>query len=134
MVFGVRRGGRPPARRAERLAGTVNTATRPIPDFAELFARADGVILRRTARGLRQRKTRLHKGGVYVRIKRDGRTYEPSVGHLVLTAFVGPCPGGHQAGHLDGNPLNNRLTNLAWTPRRRRAAAKRKAKKKHRRA
>ncbi len=90
---------------------------RPVPGYPDLFARADGTILRRGAEGLRPRKTRLHKGGRYVRIKRDGRTYEPSVACLVLAAFVGPCPDGHRAVHLDGNPMNNRLSNLAWMPR-----------------
>ncbi|MCP4248245.1 MAG: hypothetical protein GY778_14460 [bacterium] len=90
---------------------------RPIPDYPDYFARADGTILRQTVRGLRKRKTRLHEGGVYIRIKIDYRTHEPSVGHLVLTAFVGRCPRGHRAVHLDGNPLNNRLANLAWRHR-----------------
>jgi hypothetical protein len=37
------------------------------------------------------------------------------VHRLVLLAFVGECTGsGMQARHLDGNPKNNRLDNLAW--------------------
>lgn len=36
------------------------------------------------------------------------------VHRLVLEAFVGPCPEGMQCRHLDGNPGNNRLNNLAW--------------------
>jgi hypothetical protein len=40
------------------------------------------------------------------------------VHHLVLRAFVGPCPAGMQTRHLDGNPANNRLDNLCWgTPK-----------------
>lgn len=36
-------------------------------------------------------------------------------GHvLVLTAFVGPPPQGHEACHRDGNPSNNHLSNLRW--------------------
>jgi hypothetical protein len=31
-----------------------------------------------------------------------------------LEAFVGPCPSGQEAAHLDGDPANNRLDNLAW--------------------
>ena len=108
----------------------MKAAIRPIPGYPDYFARADGTILRRTSRGLRPRKTRLHEGGVYIRIKIDYRTYEPSVGHLVLAAFVGPCPRGHRASHLDGNPLNNRLANLAWKPRRKAARSKRRARKK----
>jgi hypothetical protein len=33
---------------------------------------------------------------------------------LVLSAFVGPRPEGQQVRHLDGNPANNSLANLAY--------------------
>lgn len=33
---------------------------------------------------------------------------------LVLTAFVGPRPPGHEAAHEDGNPSNDNLVNLSW--------------------
>lgn len=36
------------------------------------------------------------------------------VHRLVLEAFVGPAPEGHVARHLNGNPADNRLVNLAW--------------------
>ena len=36
------------------------------------------------------------------------------VHRLVLESFVGPCPDGMQALHLDDNPSNNRLDNLRW--------------------
>lgn len=36
------------------------------------------------------------------------------VHRLVLEAFVGPCPEGMQCRHLDNNPANNRVENLAW--------------------
>lgn len=36
---------------------------------------------------------------------------------LVLAAFVGPRPAGMDARHLDGNPGNNRLDNLAYGTR-----------------
>lgn len=36
------------------------------------------------------------------------------VHHLVLEAFVGPKVGNMECRHLDSDPLNNRLTNLAW--------------------
>ncbi len=36
------------------------------------------------------------------------------VHHLVLEAFVGPCPPGMQCRHLNGKPWNNRLNNLCW--------------------
>ena len=34
--------------------------------------------------------------------------------NLVLEAFVGPCPPGHECNHKDGNKLNNCLYNLEW--------------------
>lgn len=41
-----------------------------------------------------------------------------SVHSLVLTAFVGSRPSGHEAAHIDGNGHNNRLENLMWaTPK-----------------
>lgn len=33
---------------------------------------------------------------------------------LVLEALVGPCPDGKEACHDDGNPGNNKLSNLRW--------------------
>lgn len=33
---------------------------------------------------------------------------------VVLLAFIGPCPEGLQVRHLDGDPGNNRLDNLAY--------------------
>jgi hypothetical protein len=40
------------------------------------------------------------------------------VHHLVLLAFKGPCPKGMEARHLDGDPSNNKISNLRWgTPK-----------------
>lgn len=56
--------------------------------------------------------------------KKDGRLFlllwngnkakAVRVGRLVLLAFRGPPPNGHEGCHNDGNPANNRLTNLRW--------------------
>jgi hypothetical protein len=40
-----------------------------------------------------------------------------SVHRLVLEAFVGPCPEGLEAAHLDGCRNNNVITNLKWVTR-----------------
>ena len=39
------------------------------------------------------------------------------VHQLVLEAFVGPCPEGHEVLHLDHNPANNKLSNLKYGTR-----------------
>lgn len=44
----------------------------------------------------------------------DGVRRHVSVHILVLEAFVGPRPSGHQASHLDGDSANNVVANLAW--------------------
>lgn len=41
---------------------------------------------------------------------------------LVLMAFVGPCPPGMVARHLDGNPGNNDISNLCWGTRKENSA------------
>lgn len=56
-------------------------------------------------------------GHRHIKLRRDGRTYTRYVHRLVLEAFVGPCPPDHECRHLDGNPRNNRLDNLAWGTR-----------------
>lgn len=67
----------------------------------------------RGRRGLLQ--PRAHRDG-HLRVKLKGR--DRWVHHLVLEAFVGPCPKGKQCCHRDDNPTNNWLSNLRWdTPR-----------------
>lgn len=43
-----------------------------------------------------------------------GRSRNYYIHQLVLEAFVGPCPPGMECRHLDGDPSNNKLSNLAW--------------------
>lgn len=50
-------------------------------------------------------------GQIYTR---DGRAL---VQRIVLTTFVASCPTGMQCRHLDGNPTNNHVLNLAWGTR-----------------
>lgn len=50
-----------------------------------------------------------------VTLRKDGRSFNRSVHRLVLETFVGPCPGGMECRHLDGDPSNNYLGNLEWS-------------------
>jgi hypothetical protein len=45
---------------------------------------------------------------------RDDKKKTVFVYRLVLEAFVGPCPGGFEAAHLDGDSMNCVLSNLKW--------------------
>ncbi|MDI1263898.1 MAG: NUMOD4 domain-containing protein [bacterium] len=46
-----------------------------------------------------------------------GRGNSRLVHHLVLEAFVGPCPAGHECRHLNGQEDCNALSNLKWDTR-----------------
>ena len=52
-----------------------------------------------------------------VKLCHDGQTRRVTVHILVLTTFSGPCPSGMECRHLDGNPTNNHIANLAWGTR-----------------
>lgn len=55
------------------------------------------------------------KGGhLMASISRDGEIVRRMVHHLVLEAFVGLAPEGHECDHIDFNPENNRVENLRW--------------------
>jgi hypothetical protein len=57
-----------------------------------------------------------------VTLHKDGAKRWARVAHLVLEAFTGPRPVGHEGRHLDCDPSNNRHVNLAWgTPEQNRA-------------
>lgn len=47
-----------------------------------------------------------------------GKRRSALVHRLVLQAFVGPCPEGMEARHLNGNRTDPRLANLAWGTKR----------------
>lgn len=57
-------------------------------------------------------------GYCVVSLYRGSTRRQIKVHRLVLEAFVGPCPEGHEAAHLDGVKVHNVLENLAWvTPK-----------------
>jgi hypothetical protein len=54
-------------------------------------------------------------GYLSVVLYRSGRRTQRKVAHLILLAFVGPQPPGHESCHFpDPSPANNALTNLRW--------------------
>ena len=53
-------------------------------------------------------------GHLGVKLRRDGVVRSRYVHHLVLEAFVGPCPPGMVGCHWNDVPNDNRLSNLRW--------------------
>jgi len=49
--------------------------------------------------------------------RRDGKNHTLAVHRVVLQAFVGPCPEGHEACHNNGDKTDNRPCNLRWATR-----------------
>lgn len=86
-----------------------NTEWSPVPGFSGYEVAADGRMRGPSGRELRPMTA--HAGHKYVIAKRR-KLY---VHRAVLLAFVGPMPTWcHGCRHLDGNPSNNSLNNLAW--------------------
>jgi hypothetical protein len=107
---------------------TVPSVTfKPIDRFPNYCVGDDGSVWsRRVKRGKKGKLGDWHRlvsgdgriGYRQVRLIRDdGPGVVCKVHHLVLTAFVGPCPPGLECCHNDGNPANNHVSNLRWDTR-----------------
>lgn len=66
-----------------------------------------------TWRKMNQKKPGMH-GYALAELWNSGTVKYARIHRLVLEAFVGPCPLGMVSRHLDGNRLNNSISNLQW--------------------
>jgi len=96
---------------------------RPIAGFPGYRIGSDGSVWtnkvwgshRARAGDWRRRKTFFHKHGYpMVNLCHEGKYTIRTIHSLLLEAFIGPCPTGMTARHLDDNPVNNSLDNLCW--------------------
>ena len=92
---------------------------KPIPGYGlDYFASTFGRIASRKDGGFRMLKPSVgSRGYLHVVLSKHSKTTTYPVHRLILEAFVGPRPEGFEARHLDGNKLNNYLTNLTWGTR-----------------
>ena len=65
-------------------------------------------------RGRVLRPVPMERGYLSVNLWLDNTPRMHLTHRLVLAAFEGPAPEGSEGRHLDGNPSNNALFNLAW--------------------
>ena len=56
------------------------------------------------------------RGYLYISLCKNRKKKSYQVHQLIMRAFVGECPEGHQVDHIDWNPRNNRLENLRYIP------------------
>ncbi len=81
-----------------------------VSEDGELWGRAGGIMKQATSRD----------GYKYVTLRLEGNkkpSFKLRIHRAVLLAFVGPPGPGEEARHLDGNPANNQVSNLAWGDR-----------------
>lgn len=91
---------------------------RPIPGYPDYLIDPRGNVFscRRYGRWYALRPHRLSIGYIAYGLRRDDGAHRQTYAHrLVLLTFVGPPPGPKMhTRHLNGNPADNRLENLAW--------------------
>lgn len=79
--------------------------------------RSGGPLVRFEYKGKLLTLSRQQRGHLTVCLQVDKSALQCYVHRLVLEAFVGPAPEGAECRHLNGNPANNRLSNLTWGTR-----------------
>jgi hypothetical protein len=96
----------------------VNETWRPVLGYEGLYEVSSFGRIRSSARQGTPGKTLIgvinRVGYVVVALWKENRQSTRTVHRLVLEAFAGPCPEGHECRHLDGSRTNNKLANLTW--------------------
>lgn len=89
-----------------------------VSDWGRVWSldRIDAAGRRWRGRILRPQRTN-DLGHLSVPLSRDSTTRQFLVHRLVMAAFAGACPEGQEVRHWDGNPANNRLSNLLYGTR-----------------
>jgi hypothetical protein len=92
-----------------------------IPNFKDYLISNTGIIYSIAERANRGKPKKpviksqwIRSGYKAVSLQLNGRPCHRYIHNLLLETFVGPRPKGYQCRHLDSNPLNNNLSNLAW--------------------
>lgn len=84
----------------------------PVPGHPKYKIDENGIVHGKT--GLRLKTFPNRQGYLRFTTYEAGRWQQVSVAVKVCEAFIGPRPEGYHAAHIDGNPLNNHVSNLAW--------------------
>lgn len=88
---------------------------RPVVGFPDYSVSDRGRVVSYKRPTPRVMRTRVHEDGyLLLSLSRAGQKSTHKVHRLVAEAFIGPRPGGQVTRHLDGNPANNVVSNLAY--------------------
>tara|TARA_S200002703_G_C3717764_1_gene220507 strand:+ start:216 stop:725 length:510 start_codon:yes stop_codon:yes gene_type:complete len=96
---------------------------KPIPNYESLYEVSDLGNIRRSAKrhyyeaGGLMKQNHHKRQYMIVGLRSNGKTKQHLVHRLVMAAFVGECPEGHEVDHIDGDKTNNRLENLEYVTR-----------------
>lgn len=89
-----------------------------IPGYTDYAITRDGRVWSKPKRcspmGRWLKKRLTARGHLYVNLTRGGKPHSKYVHRLVLETYVGTCPEGMECRHLNGDPTDNRVENLAW--------------------
>ena len=86
-------------------------SARKVPSF-KLWAEPDGTLHGPYG----PKKVRAAGAPTVNAVDATGREFHVSVAQMVARAWLPPRPPGSKLVHLDGDPLNNAASNLAWEP------------------
>lgn len=89
---------------------------KPVPDFPGYMVSKDGQVLsvQRGYGWIMSPIERKRSGHLYVFLYRDRIKHKKYIHELVLITWNRPPMPGEECRHLNGNPKDNRLENLAW--------------------
>lgn len=89
-----------------------------VPDWPDYAAASNGFIWSSKTGEWRRLIGKIDRAGrPAVTLRHRGKQKAPIVAVLVLAAFRGSAPAGMECCHSDGDPINNRLSNLRWDTR-----------------
>jgi hypothetical protein len=88
---------------------------RPVIGYESIYEVSDAGRVRNIKTGHMKKPTTDKKDGrLFLLLWKDGKATIFRVSRIVLTSFVGKCPIGFYGCHNDGDPSNNKLSNLRW--------------------
>lgn len=95
---------------------------RAIPGYEGMYEVSDTGRVRSLPRPYRKKTLEIFgaentAGHEWVWLTKEGVKRKMYKHRAVALAFIGPCPEGMEVRHLDGNPHNNRVENLAYGTR-----------------